>query len=71
MAVFQVPSPGRPPYMHGGMLTWWAKPRAPFLKLEEPGTSFPPAVECCRGPFLLKQLDGNQARCLLPLYFPF
>ena len=26
-------------------------------------------LECCRGPFFLKQLKGNQARCLLPLYF--
>ena len=28
-------------------------------------------LECCRGPFFLKQPKGNQARCLLPLYVPF
>ena len=28
-------------------------------------------VECCRGPFFVKQPKGNQARCLLPLYVPF
>ena len=28
-------------------------------------------LECCRGPFVLKQPKGNQAACLLPLYVPF
>ena len=27
-------------------------------------------LECCRGPFFLKKIKGNQARSSLPLYFP-
>ena len=39
--------------------------------LQDHKASGRPALECFRGPFLLKQLKGNQTQCLLPLYILF